>query len=136
MVQKMPYLLIGLINEVFDKNYPEDTEVVHHRNEHLEKNGKIITDSIVKIGDIMYHIECQSTPDTTMVIRMIEYDFAIALERAYSDGEPYEINMPNSCVLYLRHGSNTPDALEMKVNLPDGQSFIYKSKIVKAQIAL
>ena len=77
MIQKMPYLLIGLINEVFDKNYPEDTEVVHHRNEHLEKNGKIITDSIVKIGDIMYHIECQSTPDTTMVIRMIEYDFAI-----------------------------------------------------------
>ncbi|MBU5479754.1 hypothetical protein [Blautia sp. MSJ-19] len=37
----------------------------------------------------MYHIECQSTDDTTMVIRMIEYDFAIGIEHAEKQGHDF-----------------------------------------------
>ena len=29
---------------------------------------------------MLYHIECQSLDDETMAVRMVEYDFAIALE--------------------------------------------------------
>ena len=50
------------------------------RNEHYEKFGKVITDSIIQIEGHIYHIECQSEKDGNMAVRMMEYDFAIALE--------------------------------------------------------
>ncbi len=133
MVQKMPQLLIPVINEVFKTNYTEKDYFSQLRNEHEEQFGKVITDSILRIGNKLYHIECQSTEDSTIVIRMIEYDFAIALEQALQDGKPYEMNFPQSCVLYLRHNLSTPDVLELKVNLPDGTSFIYHTSVVKVQ---
>ncbi len=133
MVQKMPRLLIPVINEVFKTNYTEQDYFEQLRNEHEEQFGKIVTDSIIKLGKKIYHIECQSTEDSTMVIRMIEYDFAIALEQALQNGRPYEMNFPQTCVLYLRHSHTTPEYLELKVNLPDGYSFFYRTPIIKVQ---
>lgn len=132
IVQKMPSLLIAVINEVFNTSYSEDEDVIQLRNEHKEVFGSITTDSIVKINDRIYHIECQSNNDLTMVIRMIEYDFSIALEAAFKNGRPYVIEFPESCVLYLRN-NNVPDKLEMEVRLPNGESFTYDSKVVKVQ---
>ena len=80
MVEKMTYLLVPLINEVFHTSYPEDVKIVHLRNEHQLEDGELITDARLLIGDKVYHIECQSTDDATMAIRMFEYDLAIALE--------------------------------------------------------
>ena len=56
MVQKMPELMIPLINEVFHTNYPEDIEKAQLRNEHLEIQKKLITDSILNIAGNMYRI--------------------------------------------------------------------------------
>ncbi len=133
MAHKMPKLMIPFINEVFDRDYPQDTELVHFSNEHETLRGTKIDDTVFRLGSKIYHIECQSTTDTNMVVRMIEYDFAIALEGALSAGEPYEMDFPASCVLYLRHDNNTPDTLKIKVNLPDSKSFVYHTKVVKAQ---
>ena len=133
MVQKMPQLLIPVINEVFKTNYTEQDYFEQLRNEHVEQLGKIVTDSIIRLGKKLYHIECQSTKDSAMVIRMIEYDFAIALEQTLLDGHPYEMNFPQSCVLYLRHSSTTPDTLEIKINLPEEGSFFYRTPIIKVQ---
>lgn len=133
MVQKMPQLLIPLINEVFQTDYSEHEEFKQLRNEHEEEFGKIITDSIILIRNKTYHIECQSVDDTTMAIRMVEYDFAIALEQATKSGRMYEMDFPESCVLYLRCSNATPDELNVKVNLPNGESFIYGAKVVKLQ---
>lgn len=133
MVQKMPRLLIPLINEVFQTDYSEKEEFKQLRNEHEEEFGKVITDSIILIRNKTYHIECQSVDDTTMAIRMVEYDFAIALEQATKTGRMYEMDFPESCVLYLRCTSATPDKLQTKVNLPSGESFIYEAKVVKLQ---
>lgn len=47
-VQKMPALMIPLINEVFHTDYPEDIAKAQLRNEHLEIQKKLITDSILK----------------------------------------------------------------------------------------
>ena len=80
MVEKMTYLVVPLINEVFHTAYPEDVKIVQLRNEHQLEDGEIITDSCLRIGDMLYHIECQSLDDETMAVRMVEYDFAIALE--------------------------------------------------------
>lgn len=133
MVQKMSLLLIPLINEVFDTDYSEDEEFTQLRNEHEEDFGKIITDSIIRIRDKTYHIECQSVDDNTMAIRMVEYDFSIALEHASKNGRMYEMYFPESCILYLRCTNTTPDELQVKVNLPKNESFIYSVKIVKLQ---
>ena len=131
MIEKMPYLAVPLINEVFHTSYPEDVKITQLRNEHQQKNGEIITDSCLLIGKKMYHIECQSTDDTTMAIRMIEYDFAIAVENAEKQGRRYRIEFPRSCVLFLRNSGNTPDYLEADVIFPDGKTHVYSIPAIK-----
>ena len=133
MVEKLPYLAVPLINEVFETSYPENVEITQLRNEHQQENGEIITDCCLKIGRKLYHIECQSIDDTTMAIRMIEYDFAIAIENAQKINRRYRIEFPRSCVIYLRSNKNTPDSLEVEVIFPDGKMHLYKIPTVKME---
>ena len=135
IAQKMPYLLIPLINEVFQTNYSEDIHFQQLRNEHYEKFGKIITDSILQIEDHAYHLECQSSLDGRMVIRMFEYDFSIALELAQKNNETFEIEFPQSCVLYIRNHRkrSLPDYHEAIVKFADGQQIVYRVPILRAQ---
>ena len=50
MIEKMPYLAVPLINEVFHTSYPEDVKITQLRNEHQQEDGEIITDSCLLIG--------------------------------------------------------------------------------------
>ena len=135
IAQKIPYLLIPLINEVFQTNYPEDIHFQQLRNEHYERLGKIITDSILQIEDCTYHLECQSSLDGRMVIWMFEYDFSIALELAQKNNETFEIEFPQSCVLYIRNHRerSLPDYHEAIVKFADGQQIVYRVPILRAQ---
>ena len=133
MVEKLPYLAVPLINEVFETSYPENVEITQLRNEHQQENGEIITDCCLKIGRKLYHIECQSIDDTTMAIRMIEYDFAIAIENAQKINRRYRIEFPRSCVIYLRSNKNTQDSLEVEVIFPDGKMHLYEIPTVKME---
>ena len=133
MVEKMTYLLVPLINEVFHTSYPEDVKIVHLRNEHQLEDGELITDARLLIGDKVYHIECQSTDDATMAIRMFEYDFAIALESRRRVGRRFFVEFPRSCVIYLRTTKNTPDVEEVELKLPDGQVCVYRIPTVKVE---
>ena len=116
---------------MFHTSYPEDVEITQLRNEHQQADGEVITHSCLLIGKKMYHIECQSKDDTTMAVRMIEYDFAIAIEYAAKQGRRYEIEFPRSCVLFLRSSGNTPDFLETNVIFPDGRKQMYRVPTVK-----
>ena len=129
MIEKMPYLAVPLINEVFHTSYPQGVPIIQLRNEHQE----IITDSCLKIGGKLYHIECQSTDDATMAIRMIEYDFSIAVENAQKLGRRYKMEFPKSCVLYLRSGSNTLDFLEVEMALSDEHTLLYRIPTIKLE---
>ena len=131
--QKLPQLLIPLINEVFHTNSSEDEDFEQLRNEHYEKYGKIITDSIIRIGRHIYHLECQSQKDSEMVIRMFEYDISIALEHASDSGEIWEIEFPQSCVLYVRNHRSLPQYHEAIVRFSDGQQVHYRIPIIHAQ---
>ena len=133
MVEKMPYLAVPLINEVFHTSYPENVEITQLRNEHQQENGEIITDCCLKIGGKLYHIECQSVDDTTMAIRMIEYDFVIAIENVQKERRRYRMELPKSCVLYLRSGNNTPDFLEVEIILSDDSMLLYRGPAVKLE---
>jgi hypothetical protein len=134
MIHKAPQLLVPFINEVFGRNYPEDSEIIQFNSEHEGHKGTIIDDSVFRLQNKIYHVECQSTPDSNMVLRMIEYDFAIALEDTLRKGEPYRMEFPASCVLYLRHTKSTPDTLSMEVILPNNASFDYEVRVLKAQL--
>ena len=124
MLEKMPELIIPLINEVFGTDYPADIPIEQQRNEHHTKTGEKITDSRLKIADKVYHIECQSTSDAEMVIRMIEYDFAISLESKEMKEGRYRIYFPHSCVIYLR-GKGRSNTLGMDIIMPDGRVIKY-----------
>ena len=39
MIEKMSYLAVPLINEVFHTSYPEDVKITQLRNEHQQKDG-------------------------------------------------------------------------------------------------
>ena len=134
IAQKMPQLLIPLINEVFHTSYSEEEHFEQLRNEHYEKYGTVITDSIIQIGNHIYHLECQSSKDKTMVIRMFEYDISIAIEHAsYENDEIWEIEFPQSCVLYIRNHRDLPDYHEAVVKFADGQKIRYRVPILQAK---
>ena len=129
LLEKMPELAVPLINEVFGTSYPEDIEIIQKRNEHQTKQGEIITDSHLLILDKAYHIECQSTHDSNMVIRMIEYDFSISLESMRLEDGKYRMYFPHSCVLYLR-GNQDRKLLSVEMIMPDGSVTEYKVQAV------
>lgn len=132
MLDKMPHLAIPLINEVFSRQYSDSEPVMALQNEHMEiMTDKVITDSCLKVADKYYHMECQSNPDGTMAIRMIEYDFLIALKHAEKAGYEYTLQYPYSCVLYLRYTDSTPDVLTVHIKFPDGVSVDYQTPIIK-----
>ena len=130
MVESMPELVIPLINEVFGTKYPLDTKYDQLNNEHPLPDGNIITDSCLRIGKNYYHIECQSSDDKTMAIRMIEYDFHIALGYAAKCGHEYTMEFPKSCVLYVRY-ENVPQFLKVNVIFPDESRHIYRIPTLK-----
>lgn len=137
MVERMPWLVIPVMNEVFHTDYVEGEELIPVHNEHQTKSGEVITDSCLRIRNHTNHIECQSSPDYIMAIRMIEYDFAIALEDVTQKNGLFEIHFPKSCTLYLRHTKNTPDELIVRVYFDEENNnkntVEYRALIVKVQ---
>ncbi len=84
-------LVIPLINEVFGTHYTGSEKITFSPNEHyLKRQGgkenERITDSSFRIedpdgkGSRKYHMECQSRPDNSMLVRFYEYDTQIALD--------------------------------------------------------
>lgn len=134
MCEKTPKLLIPVINEIFKTDYNEKELVILSNNEHIKLNLKPIdTDSCIKLRDKYYHIECQSNPDGEMVIRMLEYDFFIALEKNRQLKDKDVIEFPQSAVLYLRNTSRTPNHLDITVRFADGFEHPYKVPVVKVK---
>lgn len=139
IVEKMSWMLIPVINEVFHTNYSRHEKITVLHNEHHRSEGEVITDSCLLIKNHLYHIECQSWPDAQMEIRMIEYDFFIALEHARKEEGEYVMELPRSCTLYLRHTERTPDFLKVHLLIPDAwdtskyQEVVYETPVIKVQ---
>ena len=133
IISRMPQFIIPVINDAFGTRYPMDIEFEQLKNEFYSKNGKLVSDSIFLIKGHIYHVECQSSPDNTMAIRMFEYGMEIALERARKNKDYLHVDLPESAVIYLRHTKNTPDTLTVEVRSPQGQTLTYESKVIKVQ---
>lgn len=140
LVNDCSELVIPVVNEIFDENYTGEERIRFLPNEHFI-NGQDavtkekVTDTCFEIdGNISkkYHLECQSTPDGSMLIRMFEYDSQIALDYGEVVNYVLTVTFPHSAVLYLRHTFNTPDVMTVEINTPDG-SITYKIPVVKLQ---
>ncbi|HIY64039.1 MAG TPA: hypothetical protein H9730_11390 [Candidatus Mediterraneibacter stercoripullorum] len=131
-------LIIPVINDTFGKNYVmgKDKPILEENEMFLTgKSGdqeRTITDSHIMIRGEHFHIECQSVPDGSMVVRMFEYDIQIGMLHAEVDQETYTVEFPNSAVLYLRSVSKTPDRLRITLKVP-GSSCAYDVPIIKAK---
>ena len=127
-------LVVPLVNEMFGENWLESEHVELYQNEVFITAGadkKRVTDSNFTIGDSRrYHIECQSSTDGTMVVRIFEYATQVAITTAEHGVSETVFTMPASGILYLRCNDKTPDFHTITVNTPGG-SLGYKVPIIK-----
>ena len=123
-------LIIPMINEIFGKNYTGKEKIVFHPNEHFinQQDGveqKRITDSSFSIisedgTEDKYILECQSTADDTMLVRIFEYITQEALDSGKIEKHQLIVTIPNAAVLFLRTKKDTPDVMNIIINTPSG----------------
>ena len=140
MLNDCTSLILPVINEMFGEHYTGKEEIVFGTNEHFlnQQDGeeeKCITDtsfSVIGKKRKSYHIECQSTEDKTMLIRMFEYESQIALDNGKVQGSTLTVSFPHSGVLYLRHTKKTPDEMTIRI-VTSGGEVSYPVKVFKVQ---
>lgn len=135
LVTDCPNLIIPVVNEVFQKNLPDNAKVIPLENvvflyQPHSDQPKRITDSNLMIEASRYHIECQSTIDNTMLIRIFEYDSQIALQDSTLMDNTLSVRFPNTAVMYLRHNSTTPDTMTVHIEVP-GDECSYEVPVMK-----
>ena len=137
-------LMIPVVNELFHTNYTGKEKICLLQNEHFIQmpdgsEQERITDSSFEIireetekSDCTpstnqsvslrnrYHIECQSTEDGTMIIRMFEYDTQLVLENRTLTINALTVRFPDSAIVSLRHTKNTPEVMTITVVTPGG----------------
>lgn len=135
-------LIIPVVNEIFHTSYVGNEKIFSSENEIFLKQQdgdleKIITDSTFEIisegGETRhYHLECQSSNDGSMLVRMYEYDSQLALKNGAVIQHTLTVSFPESAVLYLRHGNTTPDIFEVTIRTPGG-CISYGIPVLKVQ---
>ena len=138
LIDKCPRLVIPLINEMFSENFSPYDRIVGDPNEYYVRYGdgderKIATDSVFSIiGSTRkkYHIECQSTADGSMIIRIFEYDTHIALRNAVLNDDVLTVAFPESGIIYLRSTRETPEYQIVRIITSEG-SADHKVKVLK-----
>lgn len=140
LLNDCPALVISLINEVFHEHYTGNERVEFRPNEHFlnQQDGreqKRVTDTYFVIyGPVPkgYHIECQSTEDGAILIRIFEYDAQIALDDARLEGNVLRVTFPHSALLSLRSTASTPDEMAIVIETPGG-TIQYAVPVIKAR---
>ena len=134
-------LLIPVINEVFGKNYSGNETIVFRPNEHFinqqdGKEQKRITDSSFSIisdnSEDKFILECQSTDDDTLLIRIFEYITQEALDSGTITKYQLTVTIPHAAVLFLRSKKSTPNSMNIVINTPGG-SVSFDVPVIKVQ---
>ena len=133
-------LILPVINEIFGEHYTGDERIVFAPNEHFlnQQDGeevKRVTDSsfaIIGKEEKRFLCECQSTADSSMLVRIFEYATQIALDQGEIAGNRLRVEIPHSALLFLRSHSSTPDKMEIEMKTPGG-SVHFDVPVMKAQ---
>ena len=140
LLNDCPKLVLPVVNEVFHEHYTGNEVIVFSPNEHfLNRQGgeelERITDTCFVVQAAaakQYHLECQSTPDNSMLVRMFEYGAQIALDGSEIKEGVLEVEFPQAAVLFLRHNGATPDMMRIKIITPGGE-LGYQIPVLKLQ---
>lgn len=130
MTQKMPFLLIPLANYAFGTSYPEDARISRMGEEYEGRIKKRIADSVFRIGETTFHIECQSSWDPHMAMRMDRYDREIAHEEADARHEHHLLKLPHSCVIFLRDAQRMQPFLSIEIGEPCGETSEHRTAVI------
>ena len=133
-------LVIPVINELFWTKYSGNEKIVfsqdvHFLNRQDGNEDKEITDtSFTILGDETkkYHLECQSSTDSSMLVRIFEYATQIALDQGEIVGNTLKVEIPHSGVLFLRSTGSTPDKMKIEMTTPGG-TVSFDIPVMKAQ---
>ena len=115
-IEKMGHFLIPVIEEMFHvkATLVDRFEFERLANEQYlidrtqNKISKKFSDSCFKISGKYYHIECQSTEDDSILFRLADYNFRIAIDNAenlkvnVNDTPTIQIILPHSGLIKLR----------------------------------
>ena len=129
--ERRPKLLIPLVHAVFHTAYPENMKVTRLPEEYQKVVSKVVADSCNKIMEQIYHFECQSTSDGNMILRMVEYDFMIALTESRNQLDKRKIKFPRACIIYLRATKNTLTEEQIEIEMADGQIITYRVPTIR-----
>ena len=149
-VERYPWLLLPLIQEVFHKVYPENAEIRLIATEYVVRRihndsgstlNSIFADIAVQIENRdIYHMECQMNKDKGMVLRMLEYDIHIGLahgtgniEKAVYIENRRELVMPRSVILYLNDTDSMPEEETCLIRFADGTTHEYRVPVMNVQ---
>lgn len=137
MKSKHKRLFISVINDIFQKDYPMDAKVEvlpseGYLTESDTADGSVeieeqISDFVIKLGNEIYLLECQSYDDGSMAIRIAEYAFIVARQFATWDIGHATIPMPRFSVIYVKRTEKTPKTTTVTFTFPDGQTVDYTS---------
>jgi len=129
--------VVHLINGIYKKNYPLNTQVTIEPNELIKehpKSGKmekIISDIIITLHSEnkkdTFLLEAQINDDLEMILRIFNYSTLIALDKrtVSADGSCMKIEMPSPVVIYWET-SNTKDIVSVEIKFPNKKSVVYE----------
>lgn len=134
-------LIFPVLNEIFGENYSGDEAIEFSQNEIYltQQDGeqeKRITDSCFIIRDdskvMRYHLECESNPDKSIIVRIFEYDAQIALNAREQDGYRLKVDFPHTAIIALRASGKMPESMTVEICTPGG-NMEYEVPVLKTQ---
>ena len=117
--------VLNLINGLFKTDFPLDSKIVYNWTESVDdKLGKTISDTIltIHIGEEIhrFHIEaeidCTSTNDVSIVLRVFDYGYRDALKHREVDKDKITLKFPEPKIILLEHNSNSPDEVTLELD--------------------
>lgn len=135
-------LVIPVVNESFQQVFSGREKIISSESriylrQQDGREEKKITDAsftIVSADGISnrFHLECQSTPDNSMLVRIFEYDSQIALQNATLIEDTLEVEFPQSAVLQLRNDKKIKRKLKLVIKTPGG-NISYEVPVLNVQ---
>lgn len=132
MLMKSERLLIKIVNKVFGKHFPIDSEIKFLNATTIGEDGSVLEkDVYFEICGERFHIEAQSYWDD-MMFRLFEY--AVSTDEGYEkiDSTHAVYHMPKQAVVFLKDTNKANDKLFIRLILPDEQEVEYSVHAIRA----
>ena len=138
MILRAQAFIVPLINEVFGESFTDEAKVkiLNSKRIVVQIDGRLSrreTDTYLKlseeIGQLIekcYHIECETWYDKSIIVRIVEYSSAIAVDEAVVTKDGMTLNIPNSTVIFLRPNNAIPKKIKVTYRMPNGREVSYE----------